>query len=257
MPHPSGVLWVHYLPIVTTAVAAVFSLSLFRRYGERRTPHLLWWAIGIALYGVGTLAEATITLAGNSVLLAKAWYISGAILGGYPLAQGSLYFSYSRNFARRATAISVPFVAAACVLVALSPVVPAALEPHRPSGAILGWRWVRLMTPFINTYAVFFLVGGAVASAWRFWRMHDPGRRVIGNILIAVGALMPGVGGALAKAGLVEALYVGECIGLVVIWVGERACAWRPVGRRADAAELRAVASHPASAPREGHLVSE
>ena len=236
MGEPSQIAWVHYLPIVTTAVAAVFSASLFRRYAGRPTPHLLWWAIGIACYGAGTLVEATITLAGNSVLLTKTWYITGAILGGYPLAQGSLFLSYPRAFAKRATSISLPFVAVACVLVALSPVVPAALEPHLPTPGVLGWRWVRLMTPFINTYAMFFLFGGAAASAWRFWRMRDSRYRAIGTALIAAGALLPGIGGLLANAGLVEALYVGECIGLVVIWTGERACAYRRAPRRAPVA---------------------
>jgi len=222
------VLWVHYLPIATTLIAVAFSASLFRRYLARRPPHLFWWAIGVAFYGLGTLIEASITLAGNSVLLTKAWYIAGAILGGYPLAQGSLYLSYPRRFANRLTSISLPFAALASLLVVLSPVLESALEPHRPSGAILAWRWVRLMTPFINSYAAFFLIGGALTSAWRYWRRGDAPHRAAGNALIACGALLPGIGGSMAKAGMVEALYVGEFIGLILIWIGERVCGWRP-----------------------------
>jgi hypothetical protein len=119
-------------------------------------------------------------------------------------------------------------VVAASLLVLLSPVVPAALEPHRPSGAVLAWWWVRLMTPFINTYAAFFLIGGAIVSAWRFRQAAHAGNRAVGNALIAAGALLPGIGGSFAKAGLVEALYVGEFIGIIVIWIGERTCARRP-----------------------------
>ena len=222
------VMWVHYVPAATTLIAAAFSLSLFRRYVERRTPHLFWWAAGIAFYGFGTLIEATITVHGNTVFLTKAWYIAGAILGGYPLAQGSLYLSYPRRFANRATAVSLPFVLVASLLVVLSPVALGFLEPHRPSGALLAWRWVRLLTPIINAYAAFFLIGGAVASAWRFWRRGDAGHRAAGNALIAVGALLPGIGGSMAKAGLVEALYVGEFVGLILIWTGERVCGSRP-----------------------------
>lgn len=221
-------LWIHYLPIATTAIAAVFSTSLYRSYRRRRTPHLLWWALGVAFYGLGTLVEATITVAGNSILLNKTWYIAGAALGGYPLAQGSLYLSWSRRFANRATSISLPFVLLVCLLVAISPVVVGNLEPSRPSGAILGWQWVRLMTPFINTYAAFFLIGGALVSAWRFWHERGNANRAAGNLLIAVGAMLPGIGGSMAKAGVVEALYVGECVGLILIWIGERVCAWRP-----------------------------
>lgn len=224
---PADILWVHYVPILTTLISAAFATSLFRRYLVRRTPHHLWWAFGVAFYGLGTLIEATITLAGNSVFLTKIWYIAGAILGGYPLAQGSLYLSYPRRFANVATAISLPFVIVASVLVWLSPVMPELLEAHRPSGAVLAWRWVRLMTPFINLYAVFFLIGGALVSAWRFWQREQTMHRAVGNGLIAFGALLPGIGGSFAKAGLVEALYLGEFVGIILIWIGERVCSVR------------------------------
>ena len=54
---------VHYIPIVTTVMAFAFAVVMFRRYAARRSgPHLLWWACGIALYGVGTFTEASVTL---------------------------------------------------------------------------------------------------------------------------------------------------------------------------------------------------
>jgi hypothetical protein len=216
---------VHYLPILTTALAAAFATTLFRKWAAKRSTHLLWWAIGITTYGLGTALESAITLSGNSVALTKAWYIAGALLGGYPLAQGSLYLSWPRRFANRLTVVSVAFVVVASALVVLSPVNLEALEPHRPSGTILAWRWVRLLTPVINIYAVFFLIGGAILSAWRHYRYSGHSYRAAGNALIALGALLPGIGGSFAKVGMVEALYVGECVGLVVIWLGDRVCA--------------------------------
>lgn len=218
-------LWVHYLPIGTTLIAIVFATLLFRRYFNRnRSQHVLWWGIGITSYALGTLTESLITLLGNSVFLNKAWYISGALLGGYPLAQGSVYLLYSRRFANRTAAISLTGVVIASILVALSPVVPGVMEAHRPSGAILAWKWVRLMTPFINTYAVIFLIGGAAVSSWRYFKKNGLPNRAWGNALIAVGAMLPGIGGSFAKAGMVEVLYVGEFIGLILIWVGDRFC---------------------------------
>jgi hypothetical protein len=227
MSQDNPVSLVHYFPLLTTAVAVAFSVSLFAKYRRRPSTHLLWWAWGVAFYGLGALIEAVITLTGNSVGLTKAWYVAGAILGGYPLAQGSLYFSYSRRVANRLTAISLPVVILASVFVVLSPVDMTRFELHRPAGALLAWRWVRLLTPFINAYAAFFLIGGGAISAWRFWRRGGAGNLAAGNALIAVGALLPGIGGSLAKAGIVEALYVGECLGLILIWVGERTCARR------------------------------
>jgi hypothetical protein len=215
---------VHYLPILTTALSVAFAASLYRRWAAKRSTHLWWWAVGITTYGIGTALESAITLGGNSVVLTKSWYIAGALLGGYPLAQGSLYLSWPRTFANRLTAATVTFVAVAAMLVVLSPVDTAALEPHRPSGAILGWQWVRALTPVINLYAVFFLIGGAILSAWRHYKYRGHQYRATGNALIALGAILPGIGGSFAKAGYVEALYVGECVGLMIIWLGDRVC---------------------------------
>ncbi len=216
---------IHYVPILTTVLSALFAWSLYRRWLIKHSPHLWWWSFGIATYGLGTLIESTITLAGNTVFLTKAWYIAGALLGGYPLAQGSLWLSWPRQTAKRLTVISLTFVIVAAVLVVLSPVNLAALEPQRPSGAILAWRWVRLLTPSVNLYAVFFLIGGAALSAWRHYRYRGHLYRAWGNALIALGALLPGIGGTYAKAGLVEALYIGEFAGLILIWLGDRVCA--------------------------------
>jgi len=215
---------VHYLPILTTVLSALFAASLYRRWRVRRSPHLWWWAFGITTYGLGTAIESTITLGGNSVLLTKAWYIAGAILGGYPLAQGSLYLSWPRPLANKLTVASLTLVVVATMLVVLSPVNLALLDPVRPSGAVLAWGWVRLLTPFINLYAVFFLIGGAIRSAWRHYRERGHKYRAAGNALIATGAILPGIGGSFAKAGMVEVLYVGECIGIMLIWLGDRVC---------------------------------
>lgn len=220
---------VHYLPLATSLVALFFVASLWRRYRARgAAPHLAWWAAGVACYGLGTILEATVTLAGNSIALNKAWYIAGALLGAYPLAQGTVYLLLERRTANLLTAISLPLVVLLALSVVLSPVDLSALESHRPSGDILVWNWVRYATPLINLYAVFFLVGGALVSAWRFAKTRENSGRAQGNALIAGGALLPAIGGALAKAGTVEALYVAELIGLLAIWAGYARCTRSP-----------------------------
>ena len=223
----TGPTWLHYLPIATTLLSAVFFVRLWQRYQTRRGHlHLLWWAIGVFTYGLGTSLESWITLAGNSVLATKLWYVAGALLGGYPLAQGTVFLLLKRRTAWILTAITVPLIIVFSILVFLSPVNAGALEAHRPSGAVLGWQFVRLFTPFINLYAVVFLIGGAILSSIRFWggRTDDDRSRALGNGSIAFGAILPGIGGSLAKAGMVEALYVGELIGIVFIWLGYWLC---------------------------------
>jgi len=236
---------VHYLPIATTALSIAFFVVLVRHYLRRRPgPHLLWWAGGVAAYGLGTALESAITLGGNTVALNKAWYVAGALLGGYPLAQGSVYLLLPRRAAHLLTAITLSVVLVAAMLVVVSPVRLEALEAHRPSGAILGWSWIRLLTPFINGYAALFLIGGAAWSALRYAASRETRGRAVGNALIALGALLPGVGGGLAKAGLVEALYVGEFAGLILICLGYRSCvARRPARAQPEADVLAAVSA--------------
>ena len=218
-----------YVPVATTILSAIFCVVLLRRYQFKgKGTHLLWWAAGIFFYGAGTGLESTITLFGNSIALTKAWYIFGALLGGYPLAQGTVYLLSRRRTANILTAVTLPFIAIVSLLVVLSPVHADLMNPTKPGGAILGWRWVRLCTPVINIYAMFFLVGGAILSAKRFARQAATRHRAIGNALIATGAMMPAIGGSMAKAGIVEGLYIGEFVGLILIWLGYASCVRRP-----------------------------
>lgn len=210
----------HYLPLLTTTLSVYFFIYLYRRWAHSHDRAMLWWTLGILLYGLGTLTESLVTLLGNSIFLTKSWYLVGAILGAYPLAQGTVYLLMKRRNADRLTAVTLVFVAVASILLILSPVKPELLPPDKPSGAILGWTWIRLLTPLINGYAAVFLVGGAAVSAIRFSRIPGMGVKAGGAAMIALGGLLPGIGGSLAKAGLVEGLYVGELIGLVFIIIG-------------------------------------
>lgn len=214
--------FVHYLPILTTCVAAVFTVALYKRWRLKPNAfYLMWWMIGVAMYGVGTLTESITTVFSWNLITFKAWYISGALLGGAPLAQGTVYLLFSKKTAHRMSAVLILTVLVAAGFVIASPVSMILVEPHRLSGAVMEWDWVRLFSPFINIYAFIFLVGGAVWSAIGYARRRetDP-KRVWGNVFIAVGALLPGIGGASARMGHVEVLYVTELIGLILIWTG-------------------------------------
>ncbi len=189
---------------------------------RRSGPHLLWWAAGILVYGVGTLTEALTTLLGWHEPIFRAWYISGALLGAAPLAQGTVYLLFSRRTAHSLTIVVTLYflVAATCVL--LTPIEYALVTPYHLTGHVIQWHWVRMFSPFLNSYAAIFLIGGAIHSALRY--RHDPAtrQRAIGNALIATGAILPGIGGTATRMGHTEVLYVTELIGLLLIWAGYR-----------------------------------
>ncbi len=220
----------YYLPIATTMISILFAWRIFTRYRQRGNQgvHLLWWSGGVLVFGMGTFAEGWIALFGWNPVIFKFWYIVGALMGGAPLAQGTVWYLLRRKTAYRLTLglITVVTIAAVCVL--FSPINYAVVDPRLPSGKAFTWQWVRAFSPFINTYAVIFLVGGALYSAWHFYR-HSRGTgkgnqisrdRFIGNSLIAAGALMPGIGGIYSRTGHTEILYLMEIIGITLIWLG-------------------------------------
>ena len=216
--------FIHFAPVLTTVMAAAFTMVLWRHWRRRpQARYLLWWGIGAASFGVGTFTEATTTIFGWHEPIFRAWYISGALLGGALLAQGTVYLMMKRRTADRLTVAMLTYAAVGAVFVLSTPIASDAVEPYRLSGKVMEWQWVRLFSPLLNTYAMVFLVGGAAWSAWRYWRRSDrPKSRVAGNALIAVGALLPGIGGSFTRAGYVEVLYATELVGLLMIWAGYR-----------------------------------
>lgn len=181
---------------------------------------MFWWTIGVFFYGAGTFVESWVGLLGWEEPVFRLWYIFGALLGGAPFAQGTVYLLLKPKTAHVLSALLVATILFASVAVWLSPIDWTLIQPGRLTGKVLEWRWVRLMTPFINLYAFIFLTGGAIWSAVKYSKMGSAKARVWGNILIAIGGLLPGIGGGFAKASYTEVLYVLELIGLCFIYWG-------------------------------------
>jgi len=213
---------VEYIPIITTVLSIVFTIEIYKHYNIRQTTYLLWWTIGVCTFGLGTLAESINVLAGWSVVNLKYWYIVGALLGGFPLAQGSVYLLLSRRFANISSVIIVSLIVVASVFVILTPLSIPESYDWKLTGSIFTWEWVRLFSPVINIYAFIFLVGGAVYSAVKYYKLGDRQAQFKGNIFIAVGGLLPGIGGTFTRLGYVEVLFITELVGLFLIYTGYR-----------------------------------
>jgi len=213
---------IEYIPIITTLFSIFFIREIYTHYKNRRTNYLLWWTIGVLTFGLGTFAESYNALFGWNVVNVKYWYIAGALLGGFPLAQGSVYLLMKKKFADISAAVIVILIIIAACAVILSPInIPPGFT-YKLTGKILEWRWVRWFSPFINTYSFLFLVGGAIYSAIKYYRQTDKEARFKGNIFIAAGGLLPGIGGTFTRMGYVNVLFVTELVGLVLIYIGYR-----------------------------------
>ncbi len=211
-----------YIPVLSTILSTAFAWIVFSRYRARRTPHLLWWSIGILTFGAGTLTEAWTALFGWDEPVFRAWYITGALLGGAPLAQGTIYLLFPRKTAHRMLIAVASVVVFAAVLALLTPVDGSAAGDKRLTAGVIEWTWIRAFSPFINTWAAIFLIGGAIYSAMWFKRSGEQPERVRANVFIAVGAILPGIGGSFTRAGYTEVLYVTEFLGIILIYLGYR-----------------------------------
>lgn len=212
----------HYLPIITTIVSAVFATEVLRRWRDKGGTHLLWWGLGIVAYGAGTVTESLTTLFGWHPATFKAWYITGALLGGAPLAQGTAYLHFPRRWAHLSAAVLGLAIVGTSLWVVATPVDSALAESHRLSGVVFTDQRVRMVSPFLNSYAALLLIGGAIVSAARYASVVGQRHRMWANVSIAVGGLLPGIGGASARFGHIEVLYITELVGLFLIYVGYR-----------------------------------
>jgi len=212
---------INKIPIATTLLAAIFFVIIYKHWrNKKQALYLLWWTIGILTYGLGTLTESITSLFGWNIVIFKSWYIAGALLGGFPLAQGTVYLLIRKKIAHILTAITITFIIVASFFIILSPINYDLVESHRLTGKVLSWSWVRMFSPFINIYSVYFLVGGAIYSAYIYYRSKSSSARVKGNVLIAIGAILPGIGGSFTRFGYTEVLYVTELMGLILIFSG-------------------------------------
>jgi hypothetical protein len=214
----------HYIPILTTIISFSFLTVLYRRWRSKpEAKYLMWWTIGVFFFGLGTLTESINAIFGWSVWNMKAWYIAGALLGAFPLAQGSVYLLLKRKTADILAWFFAIYITVATVAISLSPVNMSLVDPTTLTGKVMTWMWARLFSILPNTYALVFLSGGAFWSAIQYARKQGSGNRVLGNWLIGIGALLPGVGGSFTRFGHVEVLFVTEFIGIILIWAGYQA----------------------------------
>jgi hypothetical protein len=213
------------LPLLSSVLSFIFALSVFRRYLRRRRPHLLVWSIGLVFYAVGGFCEAYYGGLGWNALIFRLWYLCGAILVAAWLGQGTVYLLAKRRWAHGLMVILVVASLYGAVRVFTAKLDPALMTESVHTGSELSGHaivtpGVRLLTPFFNLYGTVTLVGGAAWSAWIFWRKRVLLHRTIGNILIAAGAILPAFGGTFSRFGVPNALYIGELLGAVLMFIG-------------------------------------
>src|SRR5205814_513092 len=125
--------------------------------------------------------------------------------------------------------------AAAAISVAIAPVHAAAIA-HAPSGgppdnSAIGGH-VFLWAIALNSFGTAFLVGGALYSIARR-------RRVRANLWIGSGALALALATSMTRAGEYSFVYLGELIGIALIFVGFNLTGGKPSRARSQRISAR------------------
>ena len=217
---------VHVLPFLSTGIMLVFTVAVLGRYVQRRgRPHLLLWGFGLALYTVGTFTEAYLAVSWSPLML-RLWYLCGAMLTAAWLGQGTIYLLIRKpGVAHALTGLLLIVSVAAIGGVFAAPLDASAFRLGIPissqyrdiltrSGLII------LLTILLNVYGTVGLIGGALWSAYLFWRKRVLPNRVLGNVFIALGAFFPASAGTLIKLGFADWLYLSELLGATLMFAG-------------------------------------
>ena len=212
-----------WVPLISSLVSLLFALTILDQYLARKKTYQLVWAFGMFLYFLSTGAEFLMGLNGPDSILYRLWYLCGAMLVAAYLGMGTAYLLAPKRWANITLIVLLLATIYSIFKVFISPVNMGAISP----GEVLhgraflpGAEGPRIVTPFLNSFGTIWLVGGAAWSAWEFWRRKILPHRVISNILIAVGAMMPALGGTLSRFGATDYLYLSELLGTLIIFIG-------------------------------------
>lgn len=217
----------HLLPILSTLVTFIFAASVLNRWRYKKPPHLLLWGLGLIFYGLGTLSEVVLSVSASLPVL-KIWYLCGAMLTAAWLGQGTVYLLVRRQRVANGLMLGLGLLSlASLVLIATAGVAPEAPPYNTALPASIQYKEILerstpiiILTIVLNLYGTVTLVGGAIYSAYLFWRKSILANRMLGNLLIAAGALMPALAGSLIKAGIIDWLYLSEFVGVVLMYAG-------------------------------------
>ena len=208
------------IPLISTIVSFAFGVTVLDQYFARRQPFQFLWAIGLFMYGISTFTEFYTETFGLHVIMFRLWYLFGAICVAAFLGQGTVYLLVRRRVAHILMAILMILSIYGAVRLFSTNIDLGTAK--RLTDKIVVPTDIGVLTGLMNIYGTVTLIGGALYSAWIFWRKRILPHRVVSNVLIAVGALLPAIGGSLLRLGTARGVpfYILELAGVIIIFIG-------------------------------------
>ncbi|MDX6514289.1 MAG: hypothetical protein QOE36_3793 [Gaiellaceae bacterium] len=219
------------LPVASALVALAFCLLLLRSLRRRPAGQKALWAVGFGLFALASTAEAVAHRTGWTPGLFRSYYLAGGVLSVAYLGAGSAWLLLPRRARDLLLGALALATVAAAVSVVLAPVdghlLASTATGSPPANGALGGH-AFLWAIALNTFGTVFLVGG---SLWSIARRQ----RVRANIWIGGGAAVVALATGLSRAGTTDFVYLGQLVGIALMFAGFTLTSAAPVKRRAAA----------------------
>lgn len=195
--------------LAATVISAVFACLVFRQWLSRRKAYQLAWGLGLALFTVAALSQFLAEAYGWSDGIYRLYYYVSAPLVAV-LGVGSAFLVNRKlgvAFALYTVVLGIGFA----WVVFTAPVNAAALRQSIPAGTGFPGS-VRIWSPLFTIPGSILLIGIALLSYWR--------SRLAFNLAIAAGAIVAAGSGSLASLNVTWVLYIGELVGIALMFWG-------------------------------------
>jgi hypothetical protein len=212
------------MPLFAMIVGFALAIVILNHYAANpaRRTHEFIWGLSFFLFGLGALAEVAADFVGWTDTMARVYYISGAILAVAFLGLGEAVLLWPGRVARITMIIGALFTVVTLAALYFAPLDAQVLTSDAP------WRAVApkgslpaILAGVSNSIGTLLIVGGALYSAWVFWRKGIMRNRMIGCLLLAAGTIVVATGGVLAGwLGQHAWLYPPMAVGVAIMFVG-------------------------------------
>ena len=204
------------LPLAAALLALLFATRLASSWLRRRAAQKLFWAVGFLCFAVAAASEAVAFRHGWTAGLFRLYYVCGGILTVAFLGAGSAWLLLPPRARDVMLGVLLAAAPAAVATVLLAPVDSATRAAvgrgQPPPHAALGGH-AFLWAIALNSAGTIALIGGSLLSILRR-------QRVRANVWIMSGALCVAAATGLSRAGDTSLVYVGELVGLALMFCG-------------------------------------
>ena len=221
------------LPFLAFLVGGLFAARVWGQWSARRRPHQLAWALGLTGYALASLVEAYVSARPWTVGLYRVYFPLAAVnvgllgLGTILLARPDARTAPRTALLAALLGLCAIFALAAPFMEPLDPAEPVTIKladgttqtrPLAEWGPTLGAKAIPFPHPgrvaflLLNVVGGLALVGGALLS-WRATRRP-------GVLLIAIGALLPFLGGSLSTLLQQDLRIPLQLLGIILMFAG-------------------------------------